>query len=89
MFMTTNAEVQVEHLKINDVKAAVFEAFVEYIHRGKVDNLEPIAVELMKFADKYKVEPLKVSFWKGAYNILFLDVVRSSYRKVIERGQSL
>jgi hypothetical protein len=65
MFMTGNCkEAQTGVVEITDVKAVVFEAFIEYIHRGKVDSLDPIAVELLKLADKYDVEPLKVSFRK-------------------------
>jgi hypothetical protein len=65
MFMTSSCkEVQTGIINITDANAVIMEAFVEYIHRGKVEILEPVAVGLFKVADKYNVKPLKVGFKK-------------------------
>jgi hypothetical protein len=63
MFLTTACkEVQTGIVEIKDTKATVIEALIEYMHCGTVENLEPIAIELFKVADKYDVQPLKVDF---------------------------
>jgi hypothetical protein len=61
MFSTSNCkEVQTGIVQVTDVKAAVIEGLLEYMHRGKIDNLDAIAVDLFKISDKYMVGPLKV-----------------------------
>jgi hypothetical protein len=63
MLLTVNCkEVQTGTIEITDAKAVVIEALVEYMHRGDVKNLDSVAVELFKMADKYDVEPLKVCY---------------------------
>jgi hypothetical protein len=55
-------EVQIVVIEITDFKAIVIEGLIEFMHRGEIDNLDQIAVELFKASDKYLVEPLKASF---------------------------
>lgn len=63
MFLDDNSRaVQTGIIEIRGVNVAVVEALIEYFHRGKVENLEPGAVDLFKFANEYKVEPLKAGF---------------------------
>jgi hypothetical protein len=61
MFLTDNCkEVQTGIVEIKDTKATVIEALIEFMHCGMVENLEPLATELLKVSDKYDVQPLKV-----------------------------
>jgi hypothetical protein len=63
MFSTANCiETQTGIVDIKDIKADVMEGFIQYMYLGKVENLEPIAVDLFKAADKYNVSGLKVDF---------------------------
>jgi hypothetical protein len=62
MLSTPNCkEMQTGVVQVKDTNAAAMEALIEYMHRGKVDISETIAIDLFKLSHKYDVEPLNVS----------------------------
>lgn len=62
MLFTPNCkEIQSGVFKLADTKATVIEALIEFMHRGKVDDLNSVAIDLFKLSHKYGVYPLHVS----------------------------
>jgi hypothetical protein len=62
MLLTSNCkEVKTGILKITDTKAVAMEGLIEFMHRGEVDNLDSVAIDLFKLSHKYNVHPLYVS----------------------------
>jgi hypothetical protein len=47
-------------VEIKDIDAETIEALIEYVYKESVDNLSEVAFELLKVADKYEIEGLKV-----------------------------
>lgn len=54
-------EEAINEIKIYDFDAKTIKALIEYLHKQSVDNLNEVAFELFKAADKYDIEGLKVS----------------------------
>jgi hypothetical protein len=48
-------------VEMKDIDVKTMTAFVEYLYKQSVDNLNEVALELFKTADKYSIEGLKVS----------------------------
>lgn len=62
MFMTADCtEAQTGVIEINNIKASVMEALIQYMHLKTVDDLDGIARELFVASDKYDMDELTVS----------------------------
>jgi hypothetical protein len=48
-------------IKIDDMNSKTTEALLEYLHTESVSNLDEVALELFKAADKYKITRLMVT----------------------------
>jgi hypothetical protein len=63
MLLTENCvEARTGVIEMKKTKAAVIQGLIEFMHLGRVENLEPVAVDLLKLSDKYKMEELKIGF---------------------------
>jgi len=59
MFLMSNSEeAQTGVVRIEDAKAHVIEALIQFMHLGRVDDLAAIATDLFIVADKYNVQGL-------------------------------
>jgi hypothetical protein len=61
MFTSGMKEQATGIVEIEDTDANTMKALIEYLHEESVDNLSEVAFELLKVADKYSIEGLKVS----------------------------
>jgi hypothetical protein len=53
---------EINAIQVNDVKADVTEALIEYAHLKSISNLDLVARNLFVVADKYKIIDVKVIF---------------------------
>jgi hypothetical protein len=61
MFKSGMKEQATGVVEMKDIDVKTMKAFVEYLHKQSVENLNEVALELFKIADKYSIEGLKVS----------------------------
>jgi len=54
-------------IKINDIKPAVIEALLKWIYQAEIVNMEEVADDLYRAADKYDIDLLK----KKCINVMF------------------
>jgi hypothetical protein len=47
-------------VEMKDIDVDTLKALIEYLHIKSVENLDNVALELFKIADKYKIDKLKV-----------------------------
>jgi len=78
MFSSGMTEAQASMIKISDMKATTFKAFLEFLYSDQVDLNFNLALELLQQADKYSVPELK----RACEEYLAKSLTRENYATI-------